>query len=424
MKAKKSETLGLAVAYQENQETAQLAALPLELWLMRQLLRLLGSPRFGVTFWDGQHLDPPGSDATIPRLLLNQRRSLWRLFSNTTLHFGDDYSAGDIEIEGGLVAFLEEFYRAGERIPTGVQQLLDVFGQLRHWRGNPLDRARDNIYHHYDIGNEFYRLWLDDEMVYTCAYFAPGAETLEQAQFAKMEHVCRKLQLKPGQNVVEAGCGWGALARHMARHHGVKVRAFNISHEQVAYARARAKAEGLDGQIEYIEDDYRNITGEYDAFASVGMLEHVGVKHYAELGAVIDRCLKPHGRGLIHSIGQNKPCPTSEWTQKRIFPGGYAPALREMLEIFECRNLTVLDVENLRLHYARTLEHWLERFERQHDRVRLMYDEAFIRTWRLYLSGSIANFSTGNLQLFQVQFARHDDNSVPWSRHDLYPTEE
>jgi cyclopropane-fatty-acyl-phospholipid synthase len=201
------------------------------------------------------------------------------------------------------------------------------------------------------------------------------------------------------------------------------VRAFNISHEQVAYARERAEAEGLGGQIEYIEDDYRNISGQYDAFASVGMLEHVGVKHYPELGVVIDRCLKPEGRGLIHSIGQNTPCPTSEWTQQRIFPGGYAPALREMLNIFERSNFSVLDVENLRLHYARTLRHWLERFDQQHDRVRQMYDEAFIRAWRLYLCGSIANFSIGKLQLFQVLIARPGDNSVPMSRDFIYSGE-
>ena len=256
--------------------------------------------------------------------------------------------------------------------------------------------------------------------VYTCAYFAPGIETLEAAQQAKMELVCRKLRLKPGETVIEAGCGWGSLGRYMARHYGVKVRAFNISREQIAYARERAKAEGLDGMVEYIEDDYRNIGGRYDVFVSVGMLEHVGVKHYRELGAVIDKTLAPGGRGLVHSIGQNQPFATNAWVHRRIFPGGYTPTLREMMGIFEPYDLSVLDVENLRLHYARTLEHWLQRFESRLDQVHSMYDESFIRAWRLYLVGSISNFAGGYLQLFQVLFSRPHLNTLPVTRDDIY----
>jgi cyclopropane-fatty-acyl-phospholipid synthase len=235
-----------------------------------------------------------------------------------------------------------------------------------------------------------------------------------------MEHVCRKVALRPGERVVEVGCGWGALALHMARQYGVLVRAFNISREQIVYARAQARREGLAARVEFIEDDYRNVSGAYDAFVSVGMLEHVGTAHYQELGRMIDRCLPAHGRGLIHTIGRNRPTRLNAWAEKYIFPGAYPPTLREMMEIFEPSNFSVLDVENLRLHYARTLEHWLARYERSAGRVAEMFDDRFVRAWRLYLAGSIAAFVTGSVQLFQVTFARPRHNAMPWTRAHLY----
>ena len=214
-------------------------------------------------------------------------------------------------------------------------------------------------------------------MVYTCAYFPTPDATLEDAQIAKMELVCRKLRLKPGERVVEAGCGWGSLALFMAREHGVHVSAFNISREQIAYAREQARAQGLADRVEFIEDDYRNVRGQYDAFVSVGMLEHVGLPDYATLGSVMDRVLTDDGRGLLHFIGRNRPAPLNPWISKRIFPGAYPPTLREVFEhMLQPHGFSVLDVENLRLHYAKTLEHWRARFLSASDRVTEMFDEA------------------------------------------------
>ena len=280
--------------------------------------------------------------------------------------------------------------------------------------------SRDNIRHHYDLGNAFYQLWLDRQLSYTCAYFPSPEITLEEAQIAKMDHVCRKLRLQPGEKVVEAGCGWGALALHMATRYGVHVKAFNISREQIAYATERARALGAGARVEFIEDDYRNIRGRFDAFVSVGMLEHVGRENYHELGGLIDRVLERDGRGLIHSIGHLRPDPLNAWIEKRIFPGAYPPSLREMLEVLEPCSFSVLDVENLRLHYALTLEHWLRRFDDARERVREMYDERFVRAWRLYLCGAQAAFRAGEMQLFQVLFARQFTNEVPWTRAHLY----
>lgn len=417
MKAKKDRLLGVPFDYQSGETRTQTPPTAVEKALMRLILKALGEPQIRVVLWDGEALAPAPDG---PTMVLRERSALWRLLIYPTLHFGDDYSAGRIEIEGGLEQFLGRFYDANRRLPKAMNTVQQALIRYQHLRGNSQTRARDNIYHHYDIGNDFYRLWLDEEMVYTCAYYAPGVTTLEAAQLAKMEHVCRKLRLKPGDTVVDAGCGWGALARYMARHHGVKVRAFNVSREQVAYAREQARAEGLEGQVEYVEDDYRNISGDYDAFVSVGMLEHVGAKHYRELGAIIDRCLRDDGRGLIHTIGQNQPIPTSTWTQRRIFPGGYPPTLCEMTDIFAPYDFSVLDVENLRLHYAQTLRDWLARFEQHRDEVRRMYDDSFVRAWRLYLTGSIANFAFGHLQLYQVLFSRSTNNALPTTRDDIY----
>jgi cyclopropane-fatty-acyl-phospholipid synthase len=244
--------------------------------------------------------------------------------------------------------------------------------------------------------------------------------TLEAAQRAKMDHVCRKLRLRPGQRVIEAGFGWGGFALHMARHYGVNVRAYNISGEQVRYARAWAAREGLAERVEFVEDDYRNIRGHCDAFVSVGMLEHVGVENYATLGSVIGRCLAANGLGLIHSIGRNAPGRMNGWIERRIFPGAYPPSLGEMMQVFEPLRFSVLDVENLRLHYAQTLRDWRARYTAHLETIHAMYDESFTRAWDLYLAGSVAAFNTGSLQLYQVVFARGTNNAVPTTRSHLY----
>jgi cyclopropane-fatty-acyl-phospholipid synthase len=235
-----------------------------------------------------------------------------------------------------------------------------------------------------------------------------------------MEHVARKLRVRPGERFIEAGCGWGSLALHLARRHGARVRAFNISREQLEFARARARAEGLAGQVEFVEDDYRNVSGSCDGFVSVGMLEHVGPEHYRDLGRVMGRILGADGRAFLHFIGRHRRQPFSPWIERRIFPGAYAPTLAELGPALEAADLAIADVENLRPHYARTLEHWLARFEAHRDEVRRRFDERFVRMWRLYLTGSITAFRTGSLQLFQVLLTRPRGNALAWTRAHLY----
>lgn len=389
-----------------------------ERWVAAKALQSAGRPPIALVLWNGEEVR--ARTEPVARVLLRDRGALYQLLRNPALHFGDLYAAGRIEVEGDLVECLTAAYGG---LADGARS--STLKRLQSWftprpRANTLRGSRANIQHHYDLGNRFYEFWLDREMQYTCAYFPEDGMTLEQAQIAKMEHVCRKLDLKPGDRVVEAGCGWGGLARYMASRYGARVRAYNISHEQVAYARGRARAEGLADRVEYVEDDYRNIAGTYDKFVSVGMLEHVGPANYPALGGVIDRVLKPGGRGLIHNIGRNRPELMNPWIEKRIFPGAYPPTLREMMAIFEPYRFSVLDVENLRLHYAETLRHWYRRYEAHVDEIEKMYDRGFVRAWRLYLAGSIAAFLTGSLQLFQAVFARARDNELRRSRTHLY----
>jgi len=337
---------------------------------------------------------------------------------NPEVGFGDAYAAGKIEMEGDLVRSLECVCQSSPRVRNWSWRLLSKW--FDWMQANTMRGSSRNIQHHYDLSNDFYRLWLDEQMVYTCAYFPTPDASLEDAQEAKLDLVCRKLCLRPDETVVEVGCGWGALAIYMAQHYGVRVKAFNISREQIAWARDWAKRAGVSSRVEFVEDDYRNVSGQFDVFVSVGMLEHVGRKNYPELGTVIHRVIGDTGRGFLHFIGRNRPQPFSVWIRKRIFPGAYAPSLRESMEVLEPHNYSVLDVENLRMHYAKTLEHWLERFESSFDKVVQMRGLEFARMWRLYLAGSVAAFRAGNLQLFQVLFAGSRCQSVPWTREHLY----
>src|SRR5215204_5428289 len=257
---------------------APLASTALDRWVLRRIQQSIISARLRFQLWDGFELRPPDRSEPIATIVINNRRALLAWIADPELNFAEAYMFGAVEVRGDLVAMLEAVYRAW---PVTTHR------ESRLRKGaNTVRAARENVHRHYDLGNDFYRLWLDLEMLYTCAYFPTPDAALEDAQFAKMDLVCRKLRLRPGDRVFEAGCGWGALALHMAKHYGVHVRAFNISPSQIAFARERAAREGLTDRAEFIEDDYRNISGECDAFVSVGMLEHVGLPDLPTLGRV------------------------------------------------------------------------------------------------------------------------------------------
>jgi cyclopropane-fatty-acyl-phospholipid synthase len=390
----------------------------LDKWFAAQVQRGIADGPVRLELWDGR-LAPGAPPHAVGDLLVGDRRALLGLAFNPDLYFGEAYTAGRIRIRGALREVVAALSRSTAARPSRWERAADILA-----RANDVTTARRNVHHHYDLGNEFYAMWLDTNMVYTCAYYPEDDMTLEAAQRAKLDLVCRKLQLREGETVVEAGCGWGALALHMARHYGVRVKAFNLSAEQMRWARDRARQEGLESRVEFIEDDYRQVTGCCDVFVSVGMLEHVGRRSFDALSRVIQRTVKRDGgRGLLHFIGRDVPRPLNPWIRRRIFPGAYTPTLSEVTsEILGPAGMSVLDVENLRLHYARTLAQWGERFAAAADRVHAIHGEEFYRAWELYLAGSEAAFSTGWMQLFQVVFAPNGSPPPFLTRTAIYRT--
>ena len=388
--------------------------------LVRRLMKAVGDPDISIRLWDGSEF-PVTNRPPVAVLEFRDRKALYRLLSSPSVGFGECYSEGLLEVHGDFLAFVNEITRALVRKQAGRYRWPRLNSRLHALCQNTPLRATRNARHHYDLDNDFYRLWLDEHMIYTCAYYETPETNLAAAQLAKLDHVCRKIDLQPDMTVVEAGCGWGALALHMAEHYGVSVHAYNVSKAQVEWARARAAERGLEDRVRFVLDDYRNINEHCDRFVSVGMLEHVGPANYRVLGDLVKRVLEPEGLALVHSIGRSHPRVADAWIRKYIFPGGHIPSLGEMAEIFEPHRFTVLDVENLRLHYARTSADWLANFEAVADRVTERFDEVFSRMWRLYLAGSSAGFQSGTLQLYQVVFAHGDNNDVPRTRAYMYP---
>jgi len=387
--------------------------------VIRWILRRAGNPNISIRLWNGVEVSATEA-RPVARMELCERRAAIKLLLAPSAGFAESFSKGPVKIHGDLRMFANEVTAAVTRQLDGRYYGPRIRSALYALRSNTVVRSRRNVHHHYDLGNEFYKLWLDERMVYTCAYFDKPAASLAQAQVAKLEHVCRKLKLRPGQKVIEAGCGWGALALHMAEHHGANVIAYNNSREQVAFAREMAAAKGLDNRVEFVEADYRSINERCDAFVAVGMLEHVGLNNFRMLGELIKRSLRPEGIGLIHSIGRSHPDRADPWIVKHIFPGGHIPSLSEMMTVFEPQKFSILDVENLRPHYARTCAMWLENFEAVAEQVTEMYGEEFTRMWRLYLAGSSAGFQSGTLQLYQIVFVPPGSNNVPWTRSYQY----
>jgi cyclopropane-fatty-acyl-phospholipid synthase len=389
-------------------------------WLAAAVQRTIADGPVRLELWDGRRA-AGAPERAVGDLLVGDRRALIGLAVNADLYFGEAYMAGRIGIRGSLNEVIVALSRSSAANPSRWERATAFLA-----RANDIGAARRNVEHHYDLGNDFYSLWLDDDMVYTCAYYADETMTLDEAQKAKLDLVCRKLQLRPGETVFEAGCGWGALALHMAREYGVRVQAFNLSAEQLRWARARAAHEGLNGRVEFIEDDYRNVTGQCDAFVSVGMLEHVGRPSYPALAEVLRRTIRRSGgRGLLHFIGRDVPRPLNAWIRRRIFPGAYVPAIDEVArDVLAPADMSIIDVENLRLHYARTLTDWSARFAAARDCVRATSGEPFCRTWELYLAGSEAAFRTGWMQLFQVVFAPRQSPPPFFTRALLYAAPE
>ncbi|MBT9384931.1 cyclopropane-fatty-acyl-phospholipid synthase family protein [Pseudooceanicola sp. CBS1P-1] len=285
---------------------------------------------------------------------------------------------------------------------------------------NPVGKAQDNVAHHYDLSGKLYDLFLDEDRQYSCAYWPSLDITLEEAQLAKKRHIANKLRIERGMKVLDIGCGWGGMALTLAQEYGAKVVGVTLSKEQHAIAVNRVKALGLEGQVDIRLQDYRHVDETFDRIVSVGMFEHVGVPHYREYFRHVKKFLAPDGVALIHTIGRSDPPGiTNNFITKYIFPGGYVPAMSEAMAAVEKEKLVATDVEVWRLHYAETLKHWYERFMENVDKAREIYDDRFVRMWRLYLIACEMTFRLNDQVVFQFQLAR-DQEAVPLTRDYLY----
>ncbi len=349
------------------------------------------------------------------------------LLLDPQLAIAEGYMDGEIEFEAGstIYDFLSLVARnIGNGDLPGWMGLADGFRRatrLLRQMNNP-QQARRNVSHHYDLPGSLYDLFLDKDKQYSCAYFATGAETLDEAQLAKKRHISRKLCLSPGQTVLDIGCGWGGLSLYLAREAGAKVLGVTLSVEQERHARARAEAEGETGAA-FRLCDYRAVNETFDRIVSVGMFEHVGIPNYGAFFRKVNDCLKDNGVALLHTIGRlSGPGSTNPFIAKYIFPGGYIPALSEIAPAIEKSGLIVTDIEVLRLHYAGTLAAWRRNFEAVWDKAAVQFSERFCRMWEFYLAGSEVSFRYQNMAVFQIQLAKRVD-AVPLTRDYLYAHE-
>jgi cyclopropane-fatty-acyl-phospholipid synthase len=359
----------------------------------------------------------PGPGVTVR---LHDRALHRKLLLRPRLYLPEAFVDGTLTIEeGSLYDLIDLLARNLDALPAGLPARLlnGSFAPLRRaHQYNPLARARRNAAHHYDLSGELYELFLDRDRQYSCAYFRRGDADIDAAQHDKKAHIAAKLLLRPGLKVLDIGSGWGGLALYLAEACGAEVTGLTLSAEQLKVATRRAAAAGLGERVRFHLRDYREEPGRYDRIVSVGMFEHVGVNHYRAFFERLQTLLAPDGVALLHSIGRmDGPGSTSPWIRKYIFPGGYIPALSEVLPVIERLRLWVTDVEILRLHYAETLRLWRQRFEHSRARVRAIYDERFCRMWEMYLVGSEVAFRCGNHLVFQMQLAKAVD-AVPVTR--------
>jgi cyclopropane-fatty-acyl-phospholipid synthase len=344
-----------------------------------------------------------------------------QIFFNPELAFPEAYMDGRIEFENGSTIYDLLVLFSNNRKALGshpVQQILRrIWRRLKRWQQhNPLAKAEQNVRHHYDIKPDFYELWLDSTMNYSCAYFTDPANTLEQAQTDKMRHIAAKLQLKPGMSVLDIGCGWGALSCYMAANFGVNVTGITLSPEQATRARERAIAMNVADKVTIIERDYRQMEGKFDRVVSIGMMEHVGISHFDEYFKSVKQLISQGGYGLIHAIGRmSSPGTTAPFIRKYIFPGGYAPSLSEVFASTERVGLCVSDCEILRLHYYWTLKAWRTNFTKIRTQAVEMFDERFARMWEFYLMSAELGFLTGSNMVYQILVSEKRDD-VPVTR--------
>ncbi|AMN35582.1 class I SAM-dependent methyltransferase [Clostridium perfringens] len=386
--------------------------------IVKSIAEHLSDRPFDLEYWDGEIIKYGEGDPEF-KLIIKNFPSKKELLADPSVALGEAYMKGDIDIEGDLQKFFESIIRNKD----SFMNKNTVFRLASKIKAPSLMKSKKDIAHHYDIGNDFYSLWLDKTMSYSCGYFKSPTDTLYDAQMNKIHHILKKLNLKEGQHLLDIGCGWGYLIIEAAKLYKVKALGITLSEEQFKKAKERIKEEGLEDLVDVQLMDYRNLEKsnlEFDRIVSVGMAEHVGHANLPLFFKNVDSVLKESGLFLLHNITNLVETEGNKWITTYIFPGGYLPTLREELNIAADINFRTLDVESLRLHYMKTLEEWCKNFMNHLNEERDMFDDEFLRMWHLYLATCAAAFHYWDIDIHQILFSKGINNTLPMTRKYLY----
>jgi len=386
---------------------------------LKTLFKLWDKGSFSVVFWDGEEV-AYGSKKPAFKIKFHQEPNLNDVKKNLVLTLGEAFMDGIIDFEGSLDDVIATLFKNNGNEAKIDFHLKDLTHQIKE-----IDEEIEskNIHKHYDLGNDFFALWLDKTMSYSCAYFKTQADTLEQAQLQKIDHSLKKLNLNPNEHLLDIGCGWGWLAIRAAQQYKVHATGITLSKEQYEGARSRVHELGLDELVDIRLANYMDMDPKqekFDKIISIGMFEHVGKKYLPLYFSKVNALLKDKGTFLLHSIMANFESPTNSWIKTYIFPGGYVPTLRETMQLLPEFDFHVLHTESLRLHYAKTLDCWNDNFQKNLPEVRKLYDERFIRMWGLYLTGCASAFRTGGIDIYQCLLTKGIDNNIPMTADYMY----
>ncbi|HEO8417633.1 TPA: class I SAM-dependent methyltransferase [Streptococcus agalactiae] len=387
--------------------------------IIKQLIKSTFDIPLQVTYPNGNIETYNGSNPHV-KLKLNKNFSVSELSKDPSIVLGEAVMDGDIEIYGSIQELILSAYRCGDSFLRNSK-----FSKLIPKQFHDKKHSKSDIQKHYDIGNDFYKLWLDDTMTYSCAYFKHENDSLEQAQLNKVHHILNKLNAQLGGKLLDIGCGWGTLIITAAKEYGLNATGITLSEEQASFITKRIKEEGLENKVTVLIKDYRDIRETYDYITSVGMFEHVGKENLSQYFQTISKRLNINGLALIHGItgqvGGNHGSGTNSWINKYIFPGGYIPRLTENLNHIASAGLQIADLEPLRRHYQKTLELWTKNFHNALPEVQKTHDKRFINMWDLYLQSCAASFESGNIDIFQYLLSKGvSKDTMPMTRDYMY----
>lgn len=371
---------------------------------------------YDIKFWDGEVIHFGNGESKF-KIIFNEALSKSNILADPSLALGEAFMNKKIDVEGSIKDVIESFYNNKDSFLKNSSDFLGIKKLIK----NNITKSKENIKFHYDIGNDFYKLWLDETMTYSCGYFKSPNDSLIDSQRNKVKHILKKLNIKAGDTLLDIGCGWGELIITAAKDYKVKAMGITLSTEQYNKVKERIDAEGLNDLVEVQLIDYRNLKNKkFDRIVSVGMIEHVGKDYIEEYFKAVYNLLNDNGISLLHGITGRDEFSVNSWLNKYIFPGGYLPSISKLVNTITDGGFYLIDLESIRMHYAITLEHWAKNFENSLPEIEKIKDETFIRMWWLYLNACIASFESGNIDIHQLLFTKGANNQIPLTRSYIY----